>query len=211
MTPAPDLSLLSSSEKDALITALLARIDALAARVAALEAENAALREKLNLPPKTPENSSTPPSQGRKANAESQAKPKGRAHAGAYRPLHPNPTRRREVLADRCSHCHADVTGVAQVAVQKLARDAANHVADYGMGEIPALLQRCHEVMAWLQAESEDTEDWQRRYARQQSVLNLLSLCEGTCQFHRAGKRKTTEVSAFRSQVSDALRELVDQ
>jgi len=111
MTPAPDLSLLSSSEKDALITALLAR-------VAALEAENAALREKLNLPPKTPENSSTPPSQGRKANAESQAKPKGQAHAGAYRPLHPNPTRRREVLADRCSHCHADVTGVAQVAVQ---------------------------------------------------------------------------------------------
>ena len=111
MTPAPDLSLLSSSEKDALITALLAR-------VAALEAENTVLREKLNLPPKTPENSSTPPSQGRKANAESQAKPKGRAHAGAYRPLHPNPTRRREVLADRCSHCHADVTGVAQVAVQ---------------------------------------------------------------------------------------------
>jgi transposase len=109
MTPAPDLSLLSSSEKDALITALLVR-------VAALEAENAALREKLNLPPKTPENSSTPPSQGRKANAESQATPKGRAHAGAYRPLHPNPTRRREVLADRCSHCHADVTGVAQVA-----------------------------------------------------------------------------------------------
>lgn len=118
MTPAPDLSLLSSSEKDALITALLARIDALAARVAALEAENAALRERLNLPPKTPSNSGTPPSQGHKANADGKAKPKAKAHAGAHRPLHPNPTRRRDVLADRCSHCHADVTGVAQVAVQ---------------------------------------------------------------------------------------------
>ena len=118
MTPPPDLTLLSHSEKDALITALLARIDALVVRVAALEAETAALREKLNLPPKTPDNSSKPPSQGHKANAESEAKPKSKAHAGAHRPLHPKPTRRRDVLADRCSHCHADVTGVAQVAVQ---------------------------------------------------------------------------------------------
>ena len=118
MTPPPDLTLLSHSEKDALITALLARIDALVARVAALEAETAALREKLNLPPKTPDNSSKPPSQGHKANAESTAKPKGKVHAGAHRPLHPNPTRRRDMLADRCSRCHADVTGVTQVAVQ---------------------------------------------------------------------------------------------
>ena len=41
MTPPPDLSALSSSEKDALLTALLARVEALMARVAALEAENA--------------------------------------------------------------------------------------------------------------------------------------------------------------------------
>jgi hypothetical protein len=46
------LTPLSHSEKDPLITALLARIDILVARVAALEAETAALREKLNLPPK---------------------------------------------------------------------------------------------------------------------------------------------------------------
>ena len=118
MTPPADLPSLSPSEKDALITALLARIDALVARVAALEAETAALRERLNLPPKTPDNSSKPPSQGHKANAESEAKPKSKAHAGAHRPLHPKPTRRSDVLADRCSHCHADVTGVFQVAVQ---------------------------------------------------------------------------------------------
>jgi len=34
--------------------------------------------------------------------------------------------------------------------VLKLARDAAAHVADYGLGEIPALCQRCHEVLAAL-------------------------------------------------------------
>jgi hypothetical protein len=61
----------------------------LSKRLAAVEAENAALREKLNLPPKTPDNSSTPPSQGRKASSEPTRKPKGKAHAGAYRPLHP--------------------------------------------------------------------------------------------------------------------------
>ncbi len=118
MTLPPDLTTLSSPEKDALITALLARVDALVARVAALEAETAALREKLNLPPKTPDNSSTPPSQGHKANGESKAKLKGKAPAGVHRPLHPNPTRRRDVLAEQCSHCQANVTGVAQMAVQ---------------------------------------------------------------------------------------------
>jgi hypothetical protein len=57
MAPPPDFSSLSSADKDALIRALLARVDALIA-------ENAALRERLNLPAKTPDNSSTPPSQG---------------------------------------------------------------------------------------------------------------------------------------------------
>lgn len=124
MALVPDLTVLSSSEKDTLITALLAQVqaqeeqvNALMARVAALEAENAALQEKRGQPPKTPDNSSTPPSQGHKANGESKAEPKGKAHPGAHRPLHPNPTRRREVLAGRCSHCQADVSGVAQVPV----------------------------------------------------------------------------------------------
>lgn len=117
--------MLSAAEKDALIAALLARVEELSTqvgelstRVGALENENAALRAKLKLPPKTPENSSTPPSQGHKASGESQARPKGKAHAGAHRPLHPNPTRRREVMATQCAHCRADVRGVAQVAVQ---------------------------------------------------------------------------------------------
>jgi hypothetical protein len=51
------LTPLSPSEKEALITALPTPIDALVARVPALEAEPPALREKLNLSPKTSDNS----------------------------------------------------------------------------------------------------------------------------------------------------------
>ena len=121
----PDISSVSSSEKDTLVGVLMARLGTLEARVSALEAENAdlraenaTLREKLNLPPKTPDNSSKPPSQGQKPNGETKAKPKGNAHAGAHRPLHPNPTRRRDVLAEHCPHCRADVAGVLQAEVQ---------------------------------------------------------------------------------------------
>jgi transposase len=93
------------------VTALRVECEALRARVAELEA-------KLGLPPKTPDNSSTPPSRGQKTSEEESRKPKGRAHAGAHRPLHPNPTRSFEVLARRCEHCAADLSAVAQVALQ---------------------------------------------------------------------------------------------
>jgi len=118
VAPSFDPAVLSSFEKDTLISSLLAQIDALAARVAALETENAILREKLKAPPKTPDNSSTPPSLGRKANGDGKPSPKARVHAGAHRPLHPNPTRCEAVRAERCPHCRADVTGVVQAAVQ---------------------------------------------------------------------------------------------
>ncbi len=98
--------------------ALFARVDALVARVAVLESENAALRADLKVPPKTPDNSGTPPSQGRKANGDGKASPKARVHAGAHRPLHPNPTRCEAVRVERCPHCRADLGNVAQMAVQ---------------------------------------------------------------------------------------------
>jgi transposase len=85
MTQPPDLTTLSAAEEDALISALLARI-------AALEAENKELREKLDQPPKTPDNSSLPPSRGHnKANRASTARPKAKPQAGSHRALHPEP------------------------------------------------------------------------------------------------------------------------
>src|SRR3954471_8094352 len=85
------LTSFSKEELIALIEALTKQIGVLTKRVEALEAE-------LGKPPKTPDNSSVPPSQGHKANGESETKPKAKSHAGAHRPLHPNPTRRRDVL-----------------------------------------------------------------------------------------------------------------
>ena len=62
MTQPPDLSKLSHAGKDALILALSARLNAAHERIAALEAR---LDEPAQ-PPKTPDNSSKPPSQGQK-------------------------------------------------------------------------------------------------------------------------------------------------
>ena len=104
------LASFSKEELIAQILALTKKIDVLTKRVAALEAE-------LGKPLKTPENSSVPPSQGHKVSGESEPKPKAKPHAGSHRPLHPNPTRRRDVLADRCEHCRADVSAVGQAAV----------------------------------------------------------------------------------------------
>jgi transposase len=122
VSPPPDIFALTSADKDALIATLLARLDAMDVHIAVLEKENAALREKLNLPPKTPDNSSTPPSQGHKASGDGASKPKGKPHAGAHRPLHPNPTSKRDVLAVHCQHCAADVSAVAQSALQSYDR-----------------------------------------------------------------------------------------
>jgi transposase len=115
MLPPADLATLGSLEKDALIQALLAQLAELKARVEQLEAENAELRAKLKLPPKTPDNSSLPPSRGQKASVSSTPKTKSKPHAGAHRPLHPKPTRKRNCLAHQCQHCGSDVAGVAQV------------------------------------------------------------------------------------------------
>ena len=136
MAPTFDLAVLSSLEKDTLISTLLAQVDTLTARVAALETENAALRAKLKAPPKTPNNSGTPPSQGCKANGDGKLSPKARVHAGAHRPLHPNPTRYEAARAEHCPRCRADLGDVAQVAVQT-----------YDRIEIPAIAPDVTRVM----------------------------------------------------------------
>src|SRR5271167_1509023 len=107
MTVGPDISGLSHAQKDALIGSLMAQVAALVARVAELEA-------KLGLPPKTPDNSSLPPSKGQKPSAPAAPKAKANPHAGAHRPLHPDPTSKRDFRALRCHGCGTDVSGVAQ-------------------------------------------------------------------------------------------------
>ena len=122
MIDPPDLTSLDGSAKDALILALIDRINALIAENERLKERVARLEAKLKEPPKTPDNSSTPPSQGHKASSDAASKPKARPHAGAHRPLHPNPTRRRDVLATHCRHCAADVSAVAQTALESYDR-----------------------------------------------------------------------------------------
>jgi len=113
MTPPPD-----TVDKDAMIAALLARIETLTAANARLVARIAELEAKLDQPPKTPNNSSVPPSKGQKASESSKPKPKSKPHAGSHRALHPHPTRRHPVFACRCQGCGTDVRGVLQSACQ---------------------------------------------------------------------------------------------
>jgi len=122
VSPPRDFSSLTNTEKDALIGTLLARVEALIAENAELRRRVGELEAKLGLPPKTPDNSSTPPSQGHKASGEASSKAKGKAHVGAHRALHPNPTRKRDMMATHCQHCAADVSAVVQTALHSYDR-----------------------------------------------------------------------------------------
>src|SRR6516164_11000116 len=103
-----------SLDREELVGVAIAQAEAierLSATVIALKAEVAELRTKLDRPPKTPDNSSIPPSQGHKKTIEFvKYRGKKKAHPGAHRALHPNPTQRRDVLASVCGHCGADVS-----------------------------------------------------------------------------------------------------
>ena len=105
MTQLPDLSRLSHDEKDALILALWAQVQLLTARVAELEA-------KLGVPPKTPDNSSVPPSKGHKPNRAKKAKRSGPrqgslGRTGGGRALAANPDEVVTARPVRCAHCQA--------------------------------------------------------------------------------------------------------
>jgi transposase len=78
----------------------MAKVVALTARVAELEA-------KLNEPPKTPDNSSLPPSQGYKANKPLRRGRRKRRRTGVGRELHPDPDHIVEARAETCPSCAA--------------------------------------------------------------------------------------------------------
>jgi transposase len=105
VTQLPDLSRLSPDEKDALIRALWAQVQALMAQVADLEA-------RLGVPPKTPDNSSVPPSAGQKANRSDAPKPtKPRqgslGRKGGGRALVETPDETVIARPVCCAHCQA--------------------------------------------------------------------------------------------------------
>jgi transposase len=94
LLPAPARQ--SHAEKDALIAALTARLALADERIAAQDARLAALEARLSQqtrPPKTPGNSSKPPSQGQKPNllVSGADRPPRQSRPGVGRTLHPNP------------------------------------------------------------------------------------------------------------------------
>ena len=105
MPPDIDLSKLTVAEKDALILSLLPLIGRLdSARIAELEARLALLEK----PPKTPDNSSLPPSKGQKSDQPPDGKkPPRKSRPGFGRTLEPNPDRIVDRLLDACPHCAA--------------------------------------------------------------------------------------------------------
>jgi transposase len=106
VTPHIELSKLTETEKDALILALLplvSQLEAAQKRIAALEAQV----EALTRPPKTPDNSSKPPSQGQKSNRPQPGDdtPPRKPRPGVGRALHPNPDRVVDATLAACPHC----------------------------------------------------------------------------------------------------------
>jgi transposase len=104
-----ELAKLSKDELIALVLAQTAQIEEWTRRIAELEA-------KLGGPPKTPDNSSVPPSQGRKPNrAERRAANKRKGRPGVFRALAANPDRIVSRVAEHCPHCEHALTPADQV------------------------------------------------------------------------------------------------
>ena len=98
---ADSLGQLDKSELIALVLAQAEQNAALVARVAALEA-------RLNTPPKTPSNSSLPPSTGQKANRPERPKKKRKGRPGVTRTLAETPDAVRDIKPDRCRRCDVE-------------------------------------------------------------------------------------------------------
>ena len=122
MIPPADLSKLSHAEKDALIRALNVQLCAAQERIAAQDARIAALEarlEELTRPPKTPDNSSKPPSQGQKQDRLPPSdRPARKSRPGVGRTLHPNPDRVVDARLAACPKCQAVFPETAQTPQQ---------------------------------------------------------------------------------------------
>jgi transposase len=106
---------LQSLTKDDLIALVLAQADVVAqqttlverlsGQVGLLKKQVADLEAKLGKPPKTPDNSSIPPSQAKKPNRAERRAAKRKGRPGVARALAENPDRIVEARTDTCPHC----------------------------------------------------------------------------------------------------------
>src|SRR5215472_14401383 len=110
-----ELAKLSRDELIALALARAAQIAAQAAQITELVRRIAELEAKLGQPPKTPDNSSVPPSQGRKPNrAERRAAKQRKGRPGVFRRLAANPDRIHQTVVGCCPHCNHPLTPADQ-------------------------------------------------------------------------------------------------
>ena len=110
------LANLSPEQLIELVLAQTAQIEAQSARIAELTQRVAELEAKLGQPPKTPDNSSLPPSQARKpSRAERRAAKKRKGRPGVSRALAPSPDRIVESVAERCPHCNHALAAADQL------------------------------------------------------------------------------------------------
>jgi len=141
-----------------LVQQLLTRIDELLAQIKAQNARIAELEAKLGQPPKTPDNSSLPPSRGQKANAEPVApKLPRKGRPGVARALADNADVTRRFYAERCG-CGA----VLDAAGQDLAK---GFVADLGGADGGLDEEVLAEVVAELQSADRAAAEVLRRPA----------------------------------------------
>jgi transposase len=120
MSELPDLSRLTHEAKNALIRALWAQVQALTAQVQTLVARVAELEAKLDVPPKTPDNSSLPPSKGQKPNRPEKGKRQGPrpgslGRMGGGRALTATPDEIVVAQPVQCAHCRAALEEADQV------------------------------------------------------------------------------------------------
>jgi transposase len=112
-----------------LVQSLLAKIDDLVEQNKALLARIAELEGRAGKPPKTPTNSSLPPSRGQKANVANAATTKKghKGHPGVTRELCANPDVTRDVHVERCA-CGAKLPAIKQALAMRYLGFYAAHL-----------------------------------------------------------------------------------
>ena len=93
---------------------LRAQLGAALASIAQLRAQVQALEARLGKPPKTPRNSSLPPSRAEKPNKRRRRRKKRKGRPGKGRKLHPQPDRTVTLRTEQCAHCGTRLAGQEQ-------------------------------------------------------------------------------------------------